>query len=69
VANGDNKYRSRKWILATASLVVVTSFAVFGLLRLAKDAGDFALIVGAWAGSDTTILGLYNYANLKARGV
>ena len=69
MANGDNKYRSRKWILATVSLGIVTIFAAFGLLKLAEDGGDFALILGAWAGSDTTILGLYNYANLKARGL
>lgn len=66
MANDDSKYRSRKWIAAATSFVVVTIFAGFGLLTLAKDAGDAALIIGAWAGSDTTILGLYNYANIKA---
>jgi len=69
VPNGDSKFRSRKWLLAVASLGVVTIFAIFGLVKLAKDAGDAALIIGTWAGSDTTILGLYNYADLKARGV
>ena len=68
MSNSDSKYRSRKWILATVSLGLVTIFAGFGLFSLAKDAGDAALIMGAWAGSDTTILGLYNYANIKANG-
>ena len=62
VENG--KKRSRKWVLAVASFVVVTAFAVFGLLELAEDAKDFALIVGVWAGSDTTILGLYGAVNV-----
>ncbi len=66
MANDDSKYRSRKWIIATVSLSVVTIFAAFGLFKLAKDAGDVALIIGAWAGSNTTIIGLYNYANVKA---
>lgn len=65
----NGKKRSRKWVLAVASFVVVTIFAVFGLLTLAKDAGDFALIVGVWAGSDTTILGLYGAVNvIEKRG-
>jgi hypothetical protein len=61
--------RSRKWVLAVASFVVVTAFAVFGLITLAEDAKDFALIVGVWAGSDTTILGLYGAVNvIEKRG-
>lgn len=68
MSNGDPKYRSRKWLLAVASFLVITIFAAFGLLKLAKDAGDAALVLGAWAGSDTTILGLYNYANWKTGG-
>ncbi|GAH33686.1 unnamed protein product [marine sediment metagenome] len=68
MSNSDSKYRSRKWILATVSLGLATIFAGFGLFALAEDAGDAALIIGAWAGSDTTILGLYNYANIKANG-
>jgi len=68
VMNG--KKRSRKWVLAVASFITVTVFAVFGLLTLAEDAGDFALIVGVWAGSNTTILGLYGAVNVieKRRG-
>lgn len=68
MANGDSKYRSRKWILATVSLGLVTVFAGFSLFHLAKDAGDAALVLGAWAGSDTTILGLYAHYNVKAGG-
>lgn len=65
----DKKKRSRKWVLAVASLTVVTIFATFGLLTLAEDAKDFALIVGVWAGSDTTILGLYGAVNvIEKRG-
>ena len=64
MAEQNGKKRSRKWVLAVASLVIVTAFSVFGLLDLAKDAKDFALIVGVWVGSDTTILGLYGAANV-----
>ena len=65
----NGKKRSRKWVLALSSLTIVTAFAVFGLLTLAEDAKDFALIVGVWAGSDTTILGLYGAVNvLEKRG-
>ena len=69
MANGDSKYRSRKWLIATISLSIVTIFAGFGMFELASDAGDVALIIGAWAGSNTTIIGLYNYANIKAATV
>lgn len=65
----DDKFRSRKFLIAAASFVVVTIFAAFGLLKLAKDAGDVALIIGSWAGSDTAILGLYNHANNVAAKV
>jgi len=68
MANRDSKYLSRKWILATVSLGLATIFAGFSLFVLAEDAGDAALVIGAWVGSDTTILGLYNYANIKANG-
>lgn len=67
VENG--KKRSRKWVLALSSLTIVTLFTLFGLLNLAEDAKDFALIVGVWAGSDTTILGLYGAVNvIEKRG-
>ena len=70
MANGESKFRSRKFLLAVASFVVVTIFAGFGLCTLASDAGDVALILGAWAGSDTTILGLYNHYDVKdKRGI
>lgn len=65
VVNG--KKRSRKWVLALSSFIVVTIFAAFGLYELAKDAGDVALIIGSWAASDGTILGLYNHANVKEK--
>lgn len=65
--NGNGTKRSRKWVLAMSSLTIVTLFTIFGLLELAEDAGDFALIVGVWAGSDTTILGLYGAANVMEK--
>jgi len=67
MANGDERYRSRKWRLARASFVVVTVFAAFALLKLAEDAGDAALIIGAWAASNGTILGLYSHFNVKEK--
>ena len=45
MANGDEKYRSRKWRLAKASLAAVTVFAAYALVRLAGDGGDAALIM------------------------
>lgn len=71
MAENNGKYRSRKWIIAVASLVTVTVFAAFGLYELAEDAKDVALIIGAWAASDTTIIGIYGAANVvesKNRG-
>lgn len=67
MANGDEKYRSRKWRLAKASLATVTLFAGYALVFLAADGGDAALVLGAWAGSDTTILGLYAHYNVKEK--
>lgn len=66
MSNGaDSKYRSRKFLFAGASFIAVTLMAFFGCLELAKDAGDIALIIGAWATSDGVILKLYNDANLE----
>jgi hypothetical protein len=67
MSNGDDRYRSRKFLLAVASFVVVTTFAGFGLIHLAADAGDVALVLGAWAGSDATILGMYSHWNVKEK--
>ena len=63
----NGKKRSRKWVIALSSFIVVTVFAGFGLYTLAADAGDVALIIGAWGASDGTILGLYNHANVKEK--
>ena len=68
MANGDSKFRSRKFILAVFSFAAVSTFAAFGTFELAKDAGDIALIIGSWGTSNATILGLYNYANWKTGG-
>lgn len=68
MANGDSKFRSRKFLIATASFVVVTVFAAFSLVFLCEDAGDAALVMGTWAGSDSAILGLYSHFNVKMAG-
>lgn len=68
MANGDEKYRSRKWRLAKASLIIVTVFVGYALAALAEDAGDAALILGVWTGSDGAILGLYSHFNVKEKG-
>jgi hypothetical protein len=69
MSNGtDSKYRSRKWRIAVGSLVMVSVFAFASLLALAiggaLDASGAALIIGAWAASDTTIIGVYSTANV-----
>lgn len=61
----DDRYRSRKFIVAAASFVVVSLFAGFGILKLAADAKDVALLIGAWGTVDSVILGLYSLANVK----
>lgn len=63
----DDKYGSRKFIFAVASFLAVTAFAGWGVLKLAADAKDIALLIGAWGTVDTVILGLYNYANNTAQ--
>lgn len=68
MGNGDSKYRSRKFLLAVSSLAIITVFAAFVLVKVVDDASGAALILGAWAGSDGTILGLYNYVNMKTGG-
>ena len=65
----DDKFRSRKFIIASASFLVVTAFAGWGVLKLAADAKDVALLIGAWGTSDATILGLYSWANNVAAKV
>ena len=64
----DDKFRPRKWRIAIGSLVMVSVFAFSSLLALAiggdLDASGAALIIGAWAASDTTIIGIYNAANV-----
>lgn len=71
MANGDSKYRSRKWILATVSLGIVTVLTFAALIPYVLsdgfNAAGCAAIIGAWAGSDTFILGLYAHFNVKER--
>jgi hypothetical protein len=62
----NGKKRSRKWVICVASFCVVSAFAGFGVFVLAKDAGDIALIIGAWGGTDALLLKLYNDANLAS---
>ena len=61
----DSRYRSRKFLLATASFVAVSVMAFYGIFALATDASGVALVIGAWGTVDGAILGLYNFANLK----
>jgi len=68
MGNGDNRYRSRKFILACAAFVVVTVMAVWGEYKLAKDAKDVALIIGAWGTPTAVVLGLYQHFNVKDNG-
>jgi hypothetical protein len=64
-----SKYRSRKWILATASLGIVTVLAFMALVSYVLsdsfNAAGCAAIIGAWGGSDTFILGLYSHYNVE----
>ena len=65
MSNGnDSKFRSRKWIIAILSFIVVTLFAAFGIVFEADGAKDISLIIGAWAASDLTILGVYTAGNV-----
>lgn len=63
------RYSSRKFVIAGASLVVVSFLAVWGVVVVGKEGGlDVAAIIGAWGVCDAAILKLYNDANLKANG-
>lgn len=67
----DNaRYRSRKFLLATGSFVVVSVLALFTVYHaaLAKDFSGAAMVMTAWGAADAAILKLYNDANLKAKG-
>ena len=65
MSNGnDSKFRSRKWLIAFSSLVIVTCFAAFGIVFETTGAKDVALIIGAWAASDLTIIGIYTTGNV-----
>ena len=69
MTNGaDSKYRSRKFIFAAGSFLAATAMAFFGCVVLAKDAGDIAMVIGAWGVANALVLKLYNDANLKAGG-
>jgi len=61
-----DRFRSRKFILAISSFVVVSVLAGYGAFNLATDASGIALVIGAWGTVDAAILKLYNDANLKA---
>lgn len=65
----DKRYRSRKFLFAAASFLAVTAFAAFGVLKLAADAKDIALLIGSWGTVDATILGLYSVANVKDKQI
>jgi hypothetical protein len=65
MANGDNRYRSRKFLLATAAFVFVSLMAGWGEYALAEDAKDVALLIGAWGTPVAVILGMYSHFNVK----
>jgi hypothetical protein len=65
MGNGDNRYRSRKFLLAVAAFVCVTAMAFYGEYRFAKTAADTALIIGSWGTPVAVILGLYSHYNVK----
>jgi len=62
----SSRYRSRKFIIAISSFVVVSAMGLFGCVKLAADGGDISLIIGAWGVVDAAILKLYNDANIAA---
>lgn len=64
MSDTDDRYRSRKFIVAACSLVVVSCLAGWGMLVHATDAAGAALVIGAWGASDAAILKLYNDANI-----
>jgi hypothetical protein len=68
MANGDSRFRSRKFLLASAAFVCVTAMAFYGEYKLAKTAGDVALIIGSWGTPTAVILGLYQHFNVKQEG-
>ena len=63
----NGQKRSRKWMLAVASFAVLTLFVGFALLRFVDDASGAALVIGAWIGGDTTILGGYGIMNVAEK--
>jgi hypothetical protein len=68
VSNGnDSKYRSRKWILAVTSLVIVTVVLLWGVVIEAEDAKDVALLIGAWLAADTLLVKIYSDANVAEK--
>lgn len=60
----DNRFRSRKFIVAVATFFAVTVLAMHGEFSLAKDAGDTALVIGSSGAVYGIILKLYNDANI-----
>jgi hypothetical protein len=68
MGNGDSKFRSRKFLLATAAFIWVSLMAGWGEWKMAEDAKDVALLIGAWGTPVAVILGLYQHFNVKADG-
>ena len=66
MSNGtDSRYRSRKFFLASTTLLIVAVLGGHGEFALAVDGGDTALILGAMGSIFGLILKLYNDANLQ----
>lgn len=67
MSNGtDNRFRSRKFIIAATELLAVSAMAGWGC-HLAEVAKDVALVIGAWGVVAGAIAKLYNDANLAGR--
>lgn len=65
----DQRYRSRRFLLALASFLVVSFMAVWAVVLYADSPSGAAAVIGAWGSVDATILGLYNYSNVRGKEV
>lgn len=66
----DQRFRSRKFLLAFCSLAVISAMGLFavGAACLAGSFAEAAMLMASWTAADAAILKLYNDANLKDEG-
>jgi len=67
MGNGDDRYRSRKFRLAVATLAIATVAMAWGLV-LCETAGDVAIVMSPWGTAAALVLGLYSHYNVKDDG-